>query len=113
MPQRYRQSVVLLGVLVLAFGWYFGYVKYWKKKSAENEETSKQVMSLKKEDVTEFEYTRIKNAPDGVNRPADFVPITVKVRLKKVGKDWNLVEPVEDLADNGTVSRPSRRVTYG
>lgn len=103
MPQRYRQSVILLGVLAAAFAWYFGYVKYWKKKSAENEEAGKQLVSLKKEDVTEFDYTRITNAPEGVNRPADFSPITMKVRLKKVGKDWTLLEPVEDAADNGTV----------
>lgn len=103
MPKRYRQSIALLGVMIVAFAWYFGYVKYWRKQSAESEEAGKQITALKKEDVTEFAYVRITNAPDGVNRPADFQPITTKVTLKKIGKDWNLIEPVEDLADNGTV----------
>lgn len=103
MPQRYRQSVILLGVMFAAFAWYFGYVKYWRARSHDQEESGKQIVSLKKDDVQEIEVTRITNAPDGLERPADFVPITVKMKAKKVGKEWRLLEPVEDLADNGTL----------
>ena len=103
MPQRYRQSVILLGVLAVAFAWYFGYEKYWKQRSREKEESGKQLVSLKKDEVTELEYVRITNAPETGERPADFAPIELKVHAKKIGKDWHLIAPVEDRADNGTI----------
>jgi hypothetical protein len=103
MAQRYRQSIILLGVLAVAFAWYFGFEKTWKQRSKEKEESGKQLVSLKKDDVTELEYVRVTNAPDGVERPADFAPIVLEVKAKKIGKDWHLTAPVEDLADNGTI----------
>jgi hypothetical protein len=97
-------TTLILSVVFLALlGWYFGYEKNLKTKSQETEEKTKQLFTLKPDEIQELEFTREKNAPENAAKKDATPPVYETVKLKKSGDRWLVTEPVQDDADHSTV----------
>lgn len=106
MKKSLRTTLIWLAVFIALVAWYQIYEKRVKPQQTEAEEKTKQFVSLGKDEITELEIERLKNPPADDAAPG--TPPTSneydKVKLKLVGKDWQLAEPVQDQADAATVT---------
>ncbi len=101
MKKSFRSTLILLGVFIALIVWYQVYEKKIKPKRTEAEEKIKEIFTLSKDDIQEIEIDRLTTPPPDTAPPGT-APISneySKIRLKLAGKDWNLVEPVQDGAD--------------
>ena len=103
MKKSFTTTLVMTGCLVLLLAWYLIYDKKIQPEHHEAEEKSKELVTFESGDIQELEIDRLKNRPTD-NAPAPKgTPEYEKIKLKKAGDTWNLIEPVQDAADTGTV----------
>jgi len=101
MKRSFVTTLALTVVFAALVAWYFIYEKKMKVQQTASEEKLKQVVSFKSDEIGEITLERPpKEATDG--KSAAVAPQITK--LKKTGSDWSLLEPVQDSADNGTIS---------
>lgn len=113
MKKSFRHTLVWLAVLIALVVWYQVYEKKIRPKNTEAEEKTKELISLAKDDITLLEIERLKSPPAD-DAPAGSEPSSseyTKVKLKLVGKDWQIVEPIQDLADAGVITNLVSTVT--
>lgn len=106
MKKSLRSTLILTALFIGLVLWYQIYEKRLKPKGTEAEEKTKQIFALSKDDVQELTIERLVNPPKD-DAPPGTPPTSTdysKVKLKLSGTDWNLIEPVQDQADNATVA---------
>src|SRR5262249_46470891 len=74
-----------------------------RPKNEQAEEKTKQLVTLKQDDVQEITYERTSTSASADN-PAEKASPAVTVKLKRTGSDWNVIEPVQDSADSSSIS---------
>ncbi len=103
--QGYKTSLVLMVLLLGLGGWYFLYEKKYRVQQKETEEKGKQIVLLDKDAIQEIEIDRATNAPPEAEPvPAGFKANYEKISLRRAGGDWNLLTPLQDLADTSVVT---------
>lgn len=105
MRKSLQQTIALLGVCIALLVWFFGYERGYRVKKEVADEKGKILVTLDKDQIQELEIDRLANPlPEGTLYPIDFKPEYETVKLRKSGSDWNLYHPLQDAADNGTVT---------
>jgi hypothetical protein len=92
MKKSFNHTLVLLGVLVGLLAWYVFYEKKFKPAQDEKESQAKVLIPTPFASVQELQVSQ----KDGDKYR--------ELRFKKAGTDWNIISPVEDLAEPGAVS---------
>ena len=112
MKKSFTTTLVLAGTLGVLLLWYFFYEQSVRPNRQKAEEKAKHVVQLDQNAIVEIEIERSKDLADNKNtkdkgKTPEIKPTTPgafeKIKLKKSGSDWHLVEPVEDEADNSNV----------
>jgi hypothetical protein len=102
MKKSFTSTLILLGCLVAAMAWYFGYEKRLRPEEEKAEEKTKELITLDRNLIQEITIAKLTNPPaDGAAAPA--TPEYQTILLKKSGSDWNLVKPIEYPADLSTL----------
>lgn len=106
MRKSFNTTLILAAVFAVLMAWYILYEKRYKLEQTTKEENTKRLVSFESEQIQEVEIHRAKNPPgeSEASKPMDKAPDYEIIKLKKTGSDWSLLEPVQDLADNSTVS---------
>ncbi len=96
MKKSFNSTLVLFVVLAGLVSWYLVYEKKIKPAREEKEEQSKVLVTTSRDDIHELTLEqRQGDAKAGKYRTLSF---------KKIGGDWNLTAPIEDLADTGAIN---------
>src|SRR5437868_5000828 len=94
MQKSLRKTLILFVVFLGLSAWYVFYEKEAKPKKTEAEEKSKQLINLNQDEIQEFVIHRFDAKSTNTER----------VKLRKSGADWNILEPVQDQADTSVVT---------
>jgi hypothetical protein len=96
MKKSFNSTLVLFVVLAGLLSWYLIYEKKIKPAREEKQEQSKVLVTTARDDIHELVLEQRQGDPKaGKYRTLTF---------KKIGGDWNLVAPIEDLADSGAIN---------
>jgi hypothetical protein len=105
MKRSYISTLIMAVVFALVVTRYMVYEKNLKPKQQAEDEKSKQLVSVKQDDVQEITLERAAIDSSVTDKKADQPNTPAQtVKLKKTGAEWNVVEPVQDLADSATVN---------
>lgn len=96
MKKSFHNTLILLAVFVGLLGWYFLYEKKLKPQQTEKEEQAKVLLTTPRESVQELVVLQ----RQGDEKSTQYRTL----QFKKVGNDWNIVQPVEDLGEPGAVA---------
>jgi hypothetical protein len=92
MKKSVNTTTLLLILLIGLAAWYQFYEKSYRPSSRDKEEQSKLLLSIANSSVQELSVQQQKDGK------------YTQFRFKRAGSDWNIVEPIEDLAEAGAVS---------
>ena len=119
MKRSYISTLMMAVVFGALIAWYLGYEKNLRPKQEEAESKTKQLVTLKQDEVQELmiekrtpSTTDAKKA-DGNKKEADAASSTelLTIKIKKTGTEWNITEPVQDLADAVTINSMVSAIT--
>lgn len=110
MKRSFITTLVLIATFGVLLAWYLIYESSWRPEHDKKKEEAKKLVHVQADSIQEIQIeldrTALKTASNN-KKPEDSESKTPagneKYRLKKMGSDWMLVEPVEDEADNSTV----------
>jgi flagellar basal body-associated protein FliL len=103
MKNRFTSTLVMLGLLIGLSAWYFLYEQKYKPEQKDKEEQSKKLVALEADQVNEFVLTRLKNPPPENSKIPVQSPEYESIEIKKTGKDWFIVSPIQTKGDNTTI----------
>src|SRR3989338_7893561 len=99
MRRSYFTTLGMLVAFLVLMAWYFLYEKHYKKDLTQKEERQKQFITFETDSIEELSIETMKPLPTDTKPIASASVKYEHIRLKRVGDTWNLLEPVEDLAD--------------
>ena len=101
---RSTSTLIMAGVLIALSAWYVLYEQKYKPDQKEKEEQTKKLISLEEDQVSEVKLTKLKNPPSESSPTPVSNPEYESIELKKTGKDWFIVKPVQTKGDNTAIT---------
>jgi hypothetical protein len=100
MKKNFTSTLIMLGLLVGLSAWYVFYEQQYRPKQKEVGDADKKLISLASDQITEIKVEKLKNPPaEGASTPTPPAEYEV-VEIKKTGKDWLIVTPVQTKGDS-------------
>lgn len=100
MKKSFLNTLVLVGVFGALLAWYLVYEKKIRLDNTKEEDLEKQFVTLDAKDIHELEYSNSKPYVDEKNQAATATQI---IKLRKVGEEWTVVEPLQVAADASVI----------